>query len=70
MPLGKYSRIKPLAFSLKPRCQGLCGSQTKDQFFGGRSFGSTNQKRQVDTAKPMIKPTLLWPDLKTRLRLV
>src|SRR3546814_6150396 len=27
VPLGKYWRIRPLMFSLLPRCQGLCGSQ-------------------------------------------
>ena len=26
MPLGKYCRSRPLAFSLLARCQGLCGS--------------------------------------------
>ena len=27
VPLGKYWRIRPLVFSLVPRCQGLWGSQ-------------------------------------------
>ena len=27
VPLGRYWRIRPLMFSLLPRCQGLCGSQ-------------------------------------------
>ncbi|MCC5021495.1 MAG: class I SAM-dependent methyltransferase [Candidatus Synoicihabitans palmerolidicus] len=27
MPLGKYSRIRPLIFATAPRCQGLCGLQ-------------------------------------------
>lgn len=27
VPLGKYWWIRPLMFSLLPRCQGLCGSQ-------------------------------------------
>jgi hypothetical protein len=34
MPLGKYSRIKPLIFSTEPRCQGLWGSQK----FGSSRF--------------------------------
>ena len=31
--MGRNSRTKPLAFSLKPRCHGLCGSQKKMSIF-------------------------------------
>ena len=30
MPLGRNSRIRPLAFSLEPRCQGLWGVAKED----------------------------------------
>src|SRR3989338_8028869 len=26
LPFGRYCRASPLVFSLRPRCQGLCGS--------------------------------------------
>ncbi|MSU31583.1 MAG: hypothetical protein EXS25_02765 [Pedosphaera sp.] len=39
MPLGKYSRIRPLIFSTAPRCHGLCWITKVNGDFGGNGEG-------------------------------